>query len=159
MAIYRKGDDLTPLQNAADAQSKARKEAGAEVRGEAGLGGGARPRVSNLMIQASTTGEAKPFSYDYRTKDSSGKPGKVMHKETGPISGGAVAAHQEKRVRLGREEAPEKVDRNRKSSKPAGKAPVDLVRSMLGKGTLTISQAEKANKRGLSSPIKKNKKK
>lgn len=157
MAIYRKGDDLTPLQNAADTQAKARKEAGAEERGEAGLGGGSRPRVSNLMVQTSTTGDAKPFSYDYSKKDGNGKPSKLMHKETGPISGSAVAAHKEKRVRLGREEATEKVDRNRKSSKPAGKAPVKLVREMLGKGRLTIEQAGKLNKKGLSSPIKKKK--
>jgi hypothetical protein len=155
MAIYRKGDDLTSLQAAAESQKSARKEAGAEARGEAGLGGGSQPRLSNLLVDNSS-GTPKAFEYDYRgPKGKDGKPGKVMRNDV-QVSGGAVAAHEEKRVRLGRQEAPEKVERG-KPGKPTGKAPVDLVRKMLGKGTLTISQAEKANKRGLSSPIKKKK--
>jgi hypothetical protein len=159
MAIYRKGDDLTPLQNAATEQKQARKDAGTDARAEAGLGGsgqrGGKPRLGNLSIETST---GKAYSRDYQSGQTGpdGKKPKVYHNDV-QVSGGAIAAHDEKRVRLGRKEATEKVDRNRKSSKPAGKAPVKLVREMLGKGTLTIGQAEKANKRGLTSPIKKKK--
>jgi hypothetical protein len=156
MAIYRKGDDLTSLQNAATEQKATRKAASAEERGEAGLGGGNQPRVSNLLVDNSS-GTPKAFEYDYRgAKGKDGKPGKVYRTDV-KVSGGAVAAHEEKRERLGRQEAPVKVDRDRKVSKPKGKAPVKVVREMLGKGRLTIDQAAKLNKKGLSSPIKKKK--
>jgi hypothetical protein len=156
MAIYKKGGDLTGLQEAADAQKAVRKAAGAEARSEAGLGGAGQPRISNAMVDNST-GTPKLFEYDYyKPKDKNGKRPKVYKNEL-KISGGAIAAHEDKRIRIGRDEAPEKVDRDRKVSKPTGKAPVKVVREMLGKGDLTIEQAAKLNKKGTSSPIKKNK--
>jgi len=154
--IYRKGEDQSGLQQAAEEQKSVRKFTSAEEKGAAGLGGGGFPRVSNALVENST-GTPRAFEYDY--KQPAGKDGKraKVYRSNIPVSGSATAAHAEKRVRLGREEATEKVDRERKTSKPKGKAPVKVVREMLGKGRLTIEQATKLNKKGLSSPIKKKK--
>jgi hypothetical protein len=157
--IYRKGEDQSGLEQAAQEQKQTRKDAGTDARAAAGLGGsgqrGGAPRLGQISIESGT---GKPYTRDYQSKQTlpDGKKPKVYHKDIN-VSGGALAAHEEKRERLGRQEAPVKVDRDRKVSKPKGKAPVKVVREMLGKGRLTIDQAAKLNKKGLSSPIKKKK--
>lgn len=153
--IYRKGEDQSGLQQAANEQKEARKAAPAEVKGEAGLGGGGFPRISNALLDTSS-GTPKAFEYDYsKKKDKDGNRPKV-YRQNVPVSGGAIALHNEKRVRLGREEAPVKKEPS-KSVKPKGKAPVKVAREMLGKGLISIEQAGKLNKKSLSSPIKKKK--
>jgi hypothetical protein len=65
MPIYRKGEDQSGLQKAAQEQAAVRKSTSAEERGQAGLGGGGQPYVSNLDIDTSS-GTPKAFTKKYK---------------------------------------------------------------------------------------------
>ena len=88
MAIYKAGSDMTPLQNAAKADAKARRDAGPEARALAG-----RAPISNMMIYGGNPPTARAIDYP-----ASKKAGRDVHVPVTdhPVSGTVVAERAEK---------------------------------------------------------------
>jgi len=179
MAIYRKGGDQSGLEQAAKEQKEARKNASAEERGSAGLGGGGQPYVSNLSIdkggaftrkykgygdknptkqyvsnvQISASQVAESRARANKKAEASGKAIPVQPKGNRTVVGGAL-------IKKGVvEKASFKGKHYTKPSAPKRKsAGVKDVRAALKSGNISIEEAGGLNKKGLSSPIKKKKK-
>ena len=171
MAIYRKGDDLTSLQNAAKEQKTQRREAGPVARAEAG-----RAPISNAMMRPD--GTAYKIDYEKPVLDSGKRPTSEVTNH--PVSG-IVVAERAKKLKAEGKDTPNSPQGNRtvvgggvihkgevqklswKGKSYEKKAPkkkaagVKDVREALKSGNISIEEAEGLNKKGLSSPIKKKK--
>ena len=86
MAIYKKGSDMTPLQHAAKADAKGRRDAGDEGRAPAG-----RSPISNAMVYSDGTARA----IDYQASKRAGRDVHVPVTDQ-PVSGTVVAERAEK---------------------------------------------------------------
>jgi hypothetical protein len=82
MAIYRKGDDLTSLQNAAKEQKTQRREAGPAVRAEAG-----RAPLSNAMVRPDSTA----YKVDYEKPVLASGKRQTSEITNHPVSGTVVS--------------------------------------------------------------------
>ena len=133
MAIYRKGEDQSGLQKAAEEQATSRKFASAEDRGKAGLGGGGQPYVSNLHVDTSS-GTPKAFTKKYK---GFGDKNPTNHYVTNvPISASQVGASRE---------------RKRKKDEKSGRAlPVEQksTRTTVGGGVIEKGKLIKASWKG-----------
>ena len=149
MAIYRKGDDLGPLVQAADEQKKARKAAGPEARAEAGLA-----PISNLMVRP----DGSAYKIDYSASSRSDEKVRVPVTNH-PVSGSAVAERRAKLIKEGRESKPERSNRrgvpemsgfikNKTLQAPAAERRADEAAAKPKKKAATWSDTKKALKGG-----------
>jgi len=163
MATYRKGDDLTSLQNAAKEQKTQRREAGPIVRAAAG-----RAPISNAMVRPDGTA----YKIDYEKPLLASGKRQTSEITNHPVSGTVVAERAAKLKSEGKlAEQPKQGNRKpmpggsgvikggvlQKSAPKKKAAGVKDVREALKSGNISIEEAEGLNKKGLSSPIKKKK--
>jgi hypothetical protein len=171
MAIYRKGDDLTSLQNAAKEQKTQRREAGPVVRAAAG-----RAPLSNAMVRPDSTA----YKVDYEKPVLASGKRQTSEITNHPVSGTVVAERAAKMKAEGKlAELPSQGNRTvvgggvinkgevqklswkgksyEKKTPKKKAAGVKDVREALKSGNISIEEAEGLNKKGLFSPIKKKK--
>jgi hypothetical protein len=163
MAIYRKGDDLTSLQNAAKEQKTQRREAGPVVRAAAG-----RAPLSNAMVRPDSTA----YKVDYEKPVLASGKRQTSEITNHPVSGTVVAERAAKMKAEGKlAELPSQGNRKpmpggsgvikggvlQKSAPKKKAAGAKDVRAALKGGHITADEAADLNKKLMTPSVKKKK--
>jgi hypothetical protein len=163
MAIYRKGDDLTSLQNAAKEQKTQRREAGPVARAAAG-----RAPLSNAMVRPDST--AYRVAYEKPVLASGKRQTEDITNQ--PVSGTVVAERAAKMKAEGKlAEQPKQGNRKpmpggsgvikggvlQKSTPKKKAAGAKDVRAALKGGHITVDEAAGLNKKLMTPSVKKKK--